>query len=67
MNNPSKIEQLNVKIAELQKLQKNAENEFAQNIAKQIAKILIKKKAYNIEQSTLLKEIEIIIDTLKGK
>jgi hypothetical protein len=60
--NNKKLESINQKIAELQILQKKIEDDFVQNISKDIAKILVKKKAYNIDKTNLLKKIEFLID-----
>ena len=62
MKNAKRIEQINEKIAELQKIQKQLENEYLDNVSKDIAKLLFKKKAFNIDKNTLIKEIEKAID-----
>lgn len=62
MKNVKKIEQISEKIAELQKIQKQIESDFIQDLSKQIAKILIKKKAFNIDKSSLLSKIESVIE-----
>lgn len=65
MKNSEKITQINEKIAELQKKQKQLENEYIENISKDIAKLLLKKKAFNLDKNTLLKKIEALIDGTK--
>ena len=62
MKNAKRIEQINEKIAELQKIQKQLENEYLDNVSKDIAKLLFKKKAFNIDKNILIKEIEKVID-----
>ncbi len=61
-----KLETINAKILELQHMQKQLEDDFILNISKQIAKILLKKKAYNINQNELLSKIEDVIDGLSS-
>ncbi len=65
MKNNKKLESINSKIEELQKIQKQLEDDFIQNTSKQIAKILLKKKAFNIDMPTFLNNIESIIDESK--
>jgi len=64
MKNAKKIEQINEKIAELQKIQKQLEDEYIDDVSKDIAKLLLKKKAFNIDKNTLIKEITDLIDKL---
>ncbi len=56
MKNSEKITQINEKIAELQREQKQLEYEYIENISKDIAKLLLKKKAFNLDKNTLLKK-----------
>lgn len=65
MKNTKKIKQINEKIAELQKIQKQLENDFIESISRDIAKLLLKKKAFNIDKHTFIREIEKIIDKVK--
>ena len=65
MKNSEKITQINEKIAELQREQKQLEYEYIENISKDIAKLLLKKKAFNLDKNTLLKKIEALIDGTK--
>ena len=65
MKNSEKISLINEKIAELQKKQKQLENEYIENISKDIAKLLLKKKAFNLDKNVLLKKIEALIDGTK--
>lgn len=62
MKNAKRIEQINEKIAELQKIQKQLEDEYIEDVSKDIAKLLFKKKAFNIDKNILIKEIEKAID-----
>lgn len=62
MSNSKKLESINQKIANLQKLQKKIEDDFIQTISKDIARILVKKKSFNIDKPALLKKIETLID-----
>ena len=64
MKNAKRIEQINEKIAELQKIQKQLEDEYIDDVSKDIAKLLLKKKAFNIDKNTLIKEITDLIDKL---
>ncbi len=64
MKNAKRIEQINEKIAELQKIQKQLEDEYIEDVSKDIAKLLFKKKAFNIDKNTLIKEITNLIDKL---
>ena len=66
MKNIKKLEQINEKIAELQKIQKQLENEFIENMSKEISKILLKKRAFNIDKNLLLQEIENLINRLES-
>ena len=52
------------KIAELQKIQKQLENEYIEDVSKDVAKLLFKKKAFNIDKNILIKEITDLIDKL---
>lgn len=65
MSNSKKLESINQKIVDLQKLQKKIEDDFIQTMSKDIAKILVKKKAYDVDKATLLKQIEVSIDNLR--
>jgi hypothetical protein len=60
-----RLDSINAKITELQKLQKKIEEDFVQSISKDIAKIFVKKKVYDIDKPTLLKKIEALIDEIK--
>lgn len=64
MKNAKRIEQINEKIAELQKIQKQLEDEYIENVSKDIAKLLFKKKVFNIDKNILIKEITDLIDKL---
>jgi len=60
--NNKKLESINQKIASLQKIKSQIENDFINDMAQQIAKLLLKKNMFNIDKSALLKKIETAID-----
>jgi flagellar biosynthesis chaperone FliJ len=62
MKNSKKLETVNQKIAELENKKKSLENEMIDSVAKQIAALLIKKRALNMNIPALLKIIEKAID-----
>lgn len=65
MKDIKKLEQINEKIAELQKVQKQLENEYVESLSKDIAKLLLKKRIFNIEKSIILNKIDAVINELK--
>ena len=65
MKDAKKLEQINEKIAELQKLQKQLESEYVESLSKDIAKLLLKKKVFSIEKSVILNKIDDVINKLK--
>ena len=65
MKDIKKLEQINEKIAELQKVQKQLENEYVESLSKDIAKLLLKKRIFNIEKSIILNKIDAAINELK--
>ena len=65
MKDAKKLEQINEKIAELQKLQKQLESEYVESLSKDIAKLLLKKKIFSIEKSVILNRIDDVINKLK--
>lgn len=67
MKHPERIKQIDAKIAELQKLQKQLEEEYVSEISKEITKIFVKHKAFNLDKNTLLKEIDNLIAKLSAK
>lgn len=67
MKNSEKISLINEKIAELQKKQKQLENEYIENLSKDIAKLLLKKKAFNLDKNVLLKKFEALIDEISTR
>lgn len=67
MKNTEKLEQINQKISQLQKIQKQLEDKYIENISTKIKKILIKRKIFNINKNILIKEIENIIKKLSTK
>lgn len=65
MKDTKKLEQINEKIAELQKVQKQLESEYVESLSKDIAKLLLKKRIFSIEKSAILNKIEAVINELK--
>lgn len=65
MKDAKKLELINEKIAELQKVQKQLENEYVENLSKDIAKLLLKKRMFSIEKSIILNKIDAVINKLK--
>ena len=60
--NTKRLDAINSKIDHLLKAKSKLEKDFVNDMAQQIAKILVNKKAFNIDKSALLKKIETIID-----
>ena len=60
--NNKKLNAINAKIDDLQKLKSQLENDFAQSLSEDIAKILVRKNAINLDKSVLLKRIEAIVE-----
>lgn len=67
MKNVERLEQINQKISQLQKMQKQLEEKYIENITKKIIKVLTKKKAFKINKNVLIKEIENIIKKLSNE
>lgn len=65
MENAKKLQQINNKIAELQELQKQLETKYIETLSKEIARIIAKKRAFNLDKSAILKTIETAIDKLQ--
>ena len=65
MKDIKKLEQINEKIAELQKVQKQLENDYVESLSKDIAKLLLKKRIFSIEKSAVLNKIDTVISELK--
>lgn len=65
MKDAKKLELINGKIAELQKVQKQLENEYVESLSKDIAKLLLKKRMFSIEKSIILNKIDAVINKLK--
>lgn len=65
MKETKKLEQINVKIVELQKVQKQLEGEYVESLSKDIARLLIKKRIFSIEKSIILNKIDTAINELK--
>jgi hypothetical protein len=62
MKNSQKLEAVNKKIAELENKKKVLEDKMIENVAGQIAALLVKKRALRINIPAFLKKIEKIID-----
>ena len=62
--NTKKLDTINSKIANLQKTKNQLEDNFVQYMSQQIAKIFVKKKVYDIDQSVLFRKIESLIDEI---
>jgi len=60
--NTKKLESINQKILNLQKIKSQMEDDFVNDISQQIAKLLAKKNSFNIDKPALLKTIESAID-----
>ena len=67
MKNSERLEQINQKISQLQKMQKQLETKYIENITKKITKVLIKKQAFKINKKILIKEIENVIKRLSNE
>jgi hypothetical protein len=66
MKNSQKLEAVNKKIAELENKKKVLEDKMIENIAGQIAALLVKKRALRINIPAFLKKIEKIIDEINS-
>ena len=62
--NSKRLDAINAKIADLQKLKNKLEDNFVQDASKDVAKLLVKHKTYNIDKSVLLKKIESAIGAI---
>ena len=60
--NTKKLESINQKISNLQKIKNQLENDFVNDMSQQIAKLLVNKNAFNLDRNALLKKIESLID-----
>jgi len=60
--NNKKLAVINAKIDDLLKIKSQLENDFTQSLSEDIAKILVRKKAFNVDKSVLLKRIEAIVE-----
>ena len=67
MKNSERLEQINQKITQLQKMQKQLEEKYIENITRKIIKILTKKKIFKINKNALIKEIENVIKRLSNE
>ncbi|MDR3180024.1 MAG: hypothetical protein LBT70_03955 [Holosporaceae bacterium] len=62
MKQSKKLDAINDKITNLAKQKKDLEDEITQSVAKQVAAILIKKRATKINIAAFLGKIEDIVD-----
>lgn len=67
MKNTKKLQRINQKIADLKILQKKLEDDFVNDLSKQISKIIIKKNLFDIEKSKILDCVENAFDALVEK
>ena len=67
MKNAKRLEAVNQKIAELTKKQKEIEAKMIDSVSKQVAALLIKKRAANMDIPSFLKKIEKLIDETNAK
>lgn len=67
MKNTKNLDNLNQKIAELIDKKKQIEEKVIAKISKQIASLLIKKHASDIDIKEFIKRIEPIIDDMKNE
>ena len=67
MKKQNKLQLIEAKIEELQKIQKQLEEEFISDLSNQIAKLLIKKKLFNLEKSEILNRIEKTLDEISNQ
>ena len=64
MKNAKKLQRINQKIADLKILQKKLEDDFVNDLSKQISKIILKKNLFDIEKSKILECVENTFDEL---
>ncbi len=67
MKNTKKLQQINLKIADLKILQKELETDFVNNLSKQISKIILRKNLFDIEKSKILNCVKNVFDKLFEK
>lgn len=67
MKNTKKLQQINQKIADLKILQKKLEEDFVNDLSKQISKIILKKNLFDIDKSKILECVENAFDELFEK
>lgn len=64
MRNANKLKQIEEKIEELRKQQKQLEDDFVADLSTQISKLILKKKLFNIEKSEIISKIESALDEI---
>jgi len=67
MKNSKKLDTIKQKISALTKEQKQIEAKMVDSISKQVANIIIKKHATNIDISQFMKRVESLIDEMNSK
>ncbi|MDR3179855.1 MAG: hypothetical protein LBT70_03060 [Holosporaceae bacterium] len=67
MKQLKKLDTINDKITNLAKQKKALEDEITQSVAKQVAAILIKKRATKINIAAFFEKIEDIVDEMKNE
>ena len=67
MKQTKKLDSVNQKLAELIAKKQELENEMIQSISKQVAALLIKKHATDIDMKLFLKMVDSVIDEMVKK
>lgn len=67
MKQTKKLNTVNQKIADLLDQKKDLENKMIDSISKQVATLLIKKRATNIDVKLFLKMIDSVIDEMNNE
>ena len=67
MKQTKKLDLVNQKLAELMAQKKELENEMIESISKQVAALLIKKHATNIDMKLFLQMVDSVIDEMVKK
>ena len=67
MKQTKKLNTVNQKIADLLDQKKELENKMIESISKQVATLLIKKRATNIDVKLFLKMIDSVIDEMNNE
>ena len=67
MKQTKKLDLVNQKLAELTAQKKELENEMIESISKQVATLLIKKRATDIDMKLFLQMVDSVIDEMVKK